>query len=214
MKAIRVMKKKIVKEAKTPTVQNPPGVWSSQQQREMVAALRKLRAVKGVGSSQLILLIVAQIKQAIFYGTPSDRHTDVPSILALIQGMEPENTLQLLLVVQMLAVHSGAIFHMYHANMTVGGDADKNLVKATGLMKLFAEQTDVLTKLKGKAAQKVIVEHHHLEDKPHSFNPPVAMPGSQVSEHQKVDDGQPTRKGPAVAAGEKRKKAGNVSVIG
>lgn len=207
------MKKKIVKESKTPDVQNPPGKWSSQQEAEMVAGLRKLLAVKGIGNSQLTVLIIAQLKQAMFYSSPSDPHTDVPSILALMQGMEAENTLQLLLAVQMLSVHTGAIFHMYRAKLTVGEDADKNLVKGTGLMKLFAEQADVMTKLKGKAGQKVIVEHHHVEDKPYSFNTPVAMPGSQVSEHQQVDDGQPIRKGPAVVAGEKRKKAGKVSVI-
>src|SRR5260370_28309936 len=129
------MKTKPVKKAKTPAVQNPPGKWSSRQDAEMEVSLRNLLAVKGIGNSGLLLLITAQLKQAMFYGSPSDPHTNLPSILALIEGMEAENTLQLLLAVQMLSVHSVAIFHMYRANKTAGEDSDKNLIKATGLLK-------------------------------------------------------------------------------
>jgi hypothetical protein len=213
------MKKKAVKQVKTPEVKNPPGKWSPQQEAEMEANFNKLLAAKGIGDSALVILMITQLKQSMFYGSPSDPHINTQSILALMQGMEAENTVQLLLAVQMISVHSGAIFYMYRANNTVGEESDKNILKATSLMKIFTEQAEVMAKLKGKAAQKVIVEHHYVEDKASSFNPPAAMPGSQepatdtVSEHQQVEDGPRTLKRQAVAQGVKRAKAGKVAVI-
>jgi hypothetical protein len=71
------------------------------------------------------------------------------------------------LAVQLIGVHEAATSFLHQATVegqTVEG-ADRNVLRATRLMRLFTEQLDAMAKLKGRTSQqKVTVEHVHVHD--------------------------------------------------
>ena len=77
----------------------------------------------------------------------------------------PKTGAEALLAVQMLGVHEAATVFLRHAtaeSQTVDG-ADRNVLRATRLMRLFTEQLDAMAKLKGRTSQqRVTVEHVHV----------------------------------------------------
>ena len=69
-----------------------------------------------------------------------------------------------MLVTQMLAVHDAAMIFLNQAtveNQTAEG-RDQYTNRAARLMEIFAQQTAALERLKGKAQQRVIVQHEHV----------------------------------------------------
>jgi hypothetical protein len=82
--------------------------------------------------------------------------------IAVLAEFQPTDTLQAHLCVQMIGTHRTAMEFITRATapgQTVEG-ADLNVLRAMRLMRLFAEQTDALSRLKGKSGQqRVVVEH-------------------------------------------------------
>jgi hypothetical protein len=80
----------------------------------------------------------------------------------MLAELQPTSALEALLSVQMIGVHRTAMSFIARATVpgqTVEG-ADLNVLRATRLMRLFAEQIEALSRLKGKSGQqRVVVEH-------------------------------------------------------
>ncbi len=85
----------------------------------------------------------------------------------LLGELGPKTGPEALLAVQMLGVHEAATMFLHRASadgQTIDG-TDRNVLRATRLMRLFTEQLDALAKLKGRTSQqKVTVEHVHVHD--------------------------------------------------
>ncbi len=81
--------------------------------------------------------------------------------LALMHDISPQNALEGMLTVQMVGTHNLAMEMMRRAALgeqTVEG-VERNINRATKLLRTFTAQTETLQKLRGKGQQKVTVEH-------------------------------------------------------
>ncbi len=79
----------------------------------------------------------------------------------------PQNGPEALLAVQMIGVHEASTFFLHRATAEgqTGDGVDRNVLRATRLMRLFNEQLDARAKLKGRTSQqKVTVEHVHVHE--------------------------------------------------
>jgi hypothetical protein len=86
--------------------------------------------------------------------------------LALLQEIKPRNGMETLLATQMIHTHNLSIAMMRRATVpqqTVDG-VDRNVNRATKLMRVFNSQLDALQKLRGKGQQKIIVEHVNVNE--------------------------------------------------
>ncbi len=86
---------------------------------------------------------------------------------SLLVELGPQNGPEALLAVQMIGVHEASTFFLHRATaegQTVDG-VDRNVLRATRLMRLFNEQLDARAKLKGRTSQQnVTVEHVHVHE--------------------------------------------------
>ena len=97
----------------------------------------------------------------------AQRWTGVPVTLALtmalqiLEEIKPSDGLDSMLAVQMIGVHFAATATLSRAGGTESAEAAEILIRrATRLMRLFAQQAELMAKLKGKVGQqKVVVEH-------------------------------------------------------
>jgi hypothetical protein len=72
--------------------------------------------------------------------------------------MAPKNVVEAMLAVQMIASHEASLLFLRRATLddqsTEGIDA--NVLRATRLMRVFAQQVEAMQKLKGKAIQQTL----------------------------------------------------------
>ena len=98
---------------------------------------------------------------------PSQPFDALMRATCLLGELGPTTGAEALLAVQMLGVHEAATVFLRHATaegQTEDG-ADRNVLRATRLMRLFTEQLDAMAKLKGRTSQqKVTVEHVHVHE--------------------------------------------------
>ncbi|HMF61858.1 MAG TPA: hypothetical protein VK595_15870 [Vicinamibacterales bacterium] len=82
--------------------------------------------------------------------------------LALLGECQPTTAIEACLSVQMMGVHNAATLFLIRATLpeqTIEG-AERNVLRAVRLMRLFNEQLETLQKVQGKTGQqRVIVEH-------------------------------------------------------
>ena len=138
--------------------------------RERKKAIRA-RAQKATGVSAEDVAIGLAIQAAVVpvggdgEGDPERKREQVSVAVETLQEMKPEGVLQSMLAVQMIGVHNTAIKFLMRAaykDQTFDG-ADANVLRATRLMRLFNDQIEAYTQLKGKTSeQKVVVEHVHV----------------------------------------------------
>lgn len=88
-------------------------------------------------------------------------------VLALVQEIAPQNTVEAMLAVQMAAIHMATIKQAQllngmtqDARLSVHADATSNSLNK--LARTFTTQAETLKKLRSKGEQKVIVEHQHV----------------------------------------------------
>ena len=136
------------------------------EQRNRAASLAKLEKffcdVVGDKDWMLVQRLVSQAGRAqvgeAFDGDP-ERFVGAASMLG---GLQPTNATEALLAVQMVAVHHAALMFLNRATSQTQG-REANVLQVTRLMRLFNEQLQAMSKLKGKAGQqKVTVEHVHV----------------------------------------------------
>lgn len=84
--------------------------------------------------------------------------------IALMEGIRPQDAIESLLTVQMVATHNVALDCLHRAmlpHQTFEG-RNQNLKHAEKLLAIYPQQTAALDKHRGKGQQKVTVEHVHV----------------------------------------------------
>jgi hypothetical protein len=87
--------------------------------------------------------------------------------ILLIQELAPQNFTEAGLAIQMVATGEAALMSIHRATIPEQPTEtiDRNVARATRLMRLHLEQIEAMQKLKGKAGQqKVTVEHVHVHE--------------------------------------------------
>jgi hypothetical protein len=153
----------------TPNAETSLAKTSSPPKATRAELIDKLRAdmcqLAGIKSKDLAERIPSQVaKLQVLEASPAPVERLVIAWQTLGE-LQPENATQALLAVQMIGVHHAAVLFLYRATLqgqTFDG-ADANVLRATRLMRLFTEQLEAMSRLKGKIGhQKVIVEHVHV----------------------------------------------------
>jgi hypothetical protein len=125
-----------------------------------------LRKVWGVRTPEVAYLLCKQAINLQVWTRPRREDTFLGAE-ALLAELSPRTAAEALLAVQLIGVHEAATTFLHQATaegQTVEG-ADRNVLRATRLMRLFTEQLDAMAKLKGRTSQqKVTVEHVHVHD--------------------------------------------------
>lgn len=138
-----------------------------------------IRKVLGVRSERTAAMLYRQMMAMNLWSLPAsnseDPETDVVmAALNLFEEFRPQNTLQAMLVVQMMGVHHAAAECLAFATGNTREDGqrvprsdldvvDARMRQATQLMRLFTEQLDAWASLKGKRGrQKMTVRHVHV----------------------------------------------------
>ncbi len=138
-------------------------VLSSESLTDMLA---NIRARTGVGRDEVAIRLVQQVGRSL-HPTPNSSDEAVGQAIATLAELGPQNATEAMLATQMIATHNAALRCMaeaMHCNQTVDG-VDRNVLRATRLMRLFNEQLEAMQKLKGKTGQqKVTVEHVHVHE--------------------------------------------------
>jgi len=101
-----------------------------------------------------------------FEGSGSeDREHAVKSILGVLKGIEPQNTIEGLLAGQMLGTHSAAMECLRRAMIPEQSfeGRDQNLKHAEKLLSIYSQQMDALNRHRGKGQQKITVERVNVE---------------------------------------------------
>jgi len=85
-------------------------------------------------------------------------------VAAALHGIGPQDGLEGMVAVQMVAVHTLAMECMGRAASREQTDlgVEVNINRATKLMRTFANQTEALGRYRGKGEQKMTVEHVHV----------------------------------------------------
>lgn len=138
-----------------------------------------IRKLLGVRSEKTATMLYRQMTAMNLWSPPApdseDREMDaVKTALNLFEEFRPRNTLQAMLLVQMIGVHhaSTECLALATGNTRENGErgprgdldvVDARMRQATQLMRLFTEQLDAWASLKGKRGrQKVTVRHVHV----------------------------------------------------
>ena len=124
-----------------------------------------LSAALGCKTSETALALLGQVI-ALDHPTtktePEHINTIRMSAIAVLAELQPTTATEAMLAVQMVGTHRAAM--MFLANSTNPEDSfdggDRNVLRALRLMRLFTEQVEAMSKLKGKSGQqRVVVEH-------------------------------------------------------
>jgi hypothetical protein len=95
----------------------------------------------------------------------NDHEAHLTDAFAMMKEIAPQNSLESLLAIQMLAVHEAALVFLMNGakdgqNVDVAYDC---INRATSLTRVFVQQLEAMQKLKGKTGQqKVTVKHVHV----------------------------------------------------
>jgi hypothetical protein len=101
------------------------------------------------------------------HNSPAEEPTrKLKDLLPLLHAIGPKNELEVMLGIQMIAVHNFGLRCLNIANQPEQdleiGVALTNM--ANKLLRTFTLQVDALNRLKGNGGQKVIVEHVHVHE--------------------------------------------------
>lgn len=111
--------------------------------------------------------ILSQMTAMQVWGRNDTDEQRIRASVQLIKELGPTNATEALLCVQIFSVHEAALLFLQRATaeaQTFEG-SDANVLRATRLMRLFNEQLEAMSKLKGKVGQqKVTVEHVHVHE--------------------------------------------------
>ena len=138
---------------------------SSAPQSAFDAFKRELSAALGCKTSEVALSLLGQVI-ALEHPTttmePERINTIRMNAIALLCELRPTAPIEGLLAAQMIGTQRLAMTFLARATLVNQMDdvVDRNVVRATRLMRLFNEQVETMTKLKGKGGrQHVVVEH-------------------------------------------------------
>ena len=124
-----------------------------------------LSAALGCKTSETALALLGQV-MALEHATttmePERIDTMRMNAIAMLGELQPATATEAMLAAQMVGTHRAAM--MFLKNATKPDDSfdgrDRNVLRAMRLMRLFTEQVEAMSKLKGKCGQqRVVVEH-------------------------------------------------------
>lgn len=124
-----------------------------------------LSAALGCKTSETALALLGQV-MALEHPTtamePERINTIRMNAIAVLAELQPATVTEAMLAAQMVGTHRAAM--MFLKNATKPEDSfdgrDRNVLRAMRLMRLFTEQIEAMSKLKGKSGQqRVVVEH-------------------------------------------------------
>jgi hypothetical protein len=111
--------------------------------------------------------MASQMASAQVWPKPNGETESLIKAITALAEFAPRNSIEASLAAQMTATGEMALMFLNRATLpeqTVDG-VDRNVVRATRLMRLHLEQIEAMQKLKGKAGQqKVTVEHVHVHE--------------------------------------------------
>jgi hypothetical protein len=125
-----------------------------------------LRRITGSSKNTLVLprLLVSETQGLLSHIEFPNTEDQGFAALDSLEEMNPQNSMEAMLSIQMIGVHHAAFLLLKSANSSQSLEVCDSLVRqSVRLMRLFNEQLEAMAKLKGKTReQKVVVEHVHV----------------------------------------------------
>jgi len=126
-------------------------------------ALTMLLQAGGVEDPDLAARIIDQVNYIQAPWSFGDPNEGLRFAIEMMSEMKPENVTEAFLAVQMVGVHHASLAYLRKAAFSEPEPAASNVAIASRLMRLFAEQTAAMARLKGKVGQQsVTVKHVHV----------------------------------------------------
>ena len=147
-----------------------PSTPDTKTREDFIATVKEtLRRACGVNTPEVAQALASQVANLQVWNRPNPAKPidTLTRATSLLLELGPKTGVEALLAVQMLGVHEAAttFLHRATAEGQTGDEADRNVLQATRLMRVFNEQLDAMAKLKGKTSQqRGTVEHVHVHD--------------------------------------------------
>ena len=118
-----------------------------------------LKRTFGSNDPDFIKVLVKQVLTNI--QTDSQKNIDTNGYLAALFGFAPNDELEGLLSVQMIAVHNMAMEFIRRSTLEdqTSEGIDKNVSRVSKLLRLFNAQIEALTRYRNKGQQQIAVQH-------------------------------------------------------
>ncbi len=136
-----------------------------------LSEVAKMTEAFGTPDPALHIFLLDQVAQT-FKGFQSSKSvcpnselvTICNNAMALLQGIKPQDEIEGMLAVQMIAVHNIAMDAMRLAMISdqFSEAKERNTNRATKLLRTFAIQMETLKKYRSGGQQKMIIEHIHI----------------------------------------------------
>jgi hypothetical protein len=112
--------------------------------------------------------IVMQVARSASWPETVCADRQIARSFAAIREIAPQSGPEAMLAAQMIAVNDASLMFLHRATQDQYHDAaDRDVVRASRLMRIFLEQLTALQKLRGRVGeQKVSVEHVHVHTTP------------------------------------------------
>jgi len=133
-------------------------------------SMAKFTEAFGTPDNELQMFLLNQVVQTFGYSVSSDgfdytrMEEFANNAMALLNGIQPQDEIEGMLAVQMIAVHNMAMETMKRAMITdqtsFGREANVNY--ATKMLRTFTVQMEALKRYRTGGQQKVTVEHVHV----------------------------------------------------
>jgi hypothetical protein len=125
---------------------------------------RRVTKTFGTGNEKLALHWIHQVMSTLPAADDEPQADLLTRVWPAIQGIAPQDEIEGMLAVQMVAVHNVALDQLRRAAHPHQNAADYAAASANAakLLRVFREQLQVLQRYRGKGQQKVTVEHVHV----------------------------------------------------
>ena len=145
----------------------------------------RMNAALGCRTSEVALALTAQIvklRHPTLDASSSEQEVQrvLLSVTAHMGELDPQTGMEALLAVQMVGAQHAAMEFLSRSLLPNQSSAvtDANVLRATRLMRLFNEQLEAMSKLKGKSGQqRVVVEHVTVNEGGQAIEGTVARGG-------------------------------------
>ena len=117
----------------------------------------------GVESEDVFAVLLRQTVDSL----PStiDKDTSVNAVISMLQNLEPRDSMEAMLVAQMIATHSHAMEWSRRAVLPEQTERciEMNVSRSTRLMRTFTSQIEALQKYRKKGKQTIQVQHVNIQ---------------------------------------------------
>ena len=144
-----------------------PTIAAQTENRDQIldGLIAKACQLTGTRTHEFADHIIVQVGNALVWPKPKGELEPLIKAFAAVAEMAPQNATEAMLAAQMIACHDTAMNFLARATAPEQcvDIVDRNVLRATRLMRIFGEQLEAMQKLKGKTSQqRVTVEHVHV----------------------------------------------------